>query len=115
MEGFMPYNQILTQRIHTILGERPGFVEKKMFGGVGFILHGNMVCGVLGNDLIVRVGTENYDAALSRAFVRPFMAPGGKPMAGWVLVSLEGVESDQNLHQWVEQGYEFAQSLPGKK
>lgn len=110
----MPYNQQLTQRIRTLLGERPGLVEKKMFGGVGFILHGNMACGVQGDSLIVRVGAQNHNAALSRPFVRPFMPTGDKPMAGWVLVDLEGLESDQELSEWVKQGYEYALSLPAK-
>jgi len=110
----MPYNQNLAQRIRTILGDRPGLIEKKMFGGVGFILHGNMACGVQGDDLIVRVGLENNDSALSRPFVRPFMATGGKPMAGWVLVALIALGTEHDLQQWVDQGYEFARSLPRK-
>ena len=110
----MPYNQYLSQRIQSILGTRPGIVEKKMFGGVGFILHGNMACGVQGDSLIVRVGMENNDSALSRPFVRPFMVTGGKPMAGWVLVAPEGVKTDQELQGWVEQGYSYALSLPRK-
>ena len=110
----MSYNQNLTKRIHTILGERPGLVEKKMFGGVGFILHGNMACGVQGDDLMVRISIENNDTALSQPFVRQFIAPGGKPMAGWVLVSQEGLERDQDLQQWVELGYIYASTLPHK-
>ena len=110
----MPYNQNLAQRIRTILGDRPGLIEKKMFGGVGFILHGNMACGVQGDEMIVRVGVEKNASALSRPFVRPFMAAGGKPMPGWVLVALNALETDIDLKQWVDQGYEFARSLPGK-
>jgi TfoX/Sxy family transcriptional regulator of competence genes len=115
MEVDMPYNQNLSQRIKNILGTRPGIIEKKMFGGVGIILHGNMACGVQGESLIVRVGVENNEAALSKPFVRPFMVTGGKPMAGWVLVALEGLETDQDLQGWVEQGYNYALSLPEKE
>jgi len=111
----MPYNLNLAQRIREILGERSGLIEKKMFGGVGFLIHGNMSCGVLGNDLIVRVGPDHNASALSQAFTRPFLAPGGKPMAGWIFVALEGLQNDQDLQQWVEQGYKFARSLPEKK
>jgi len=111
----MPYNLKLAQQIQNILGERPGLVEKKMFGGVAFLVHGNMACGVVGNDLIVRVGTENYASALSQAYVKPFLTPGGKPMSGWVLVAMQGLETDQELSPWVEQGYQFALSLPEKK
>jgi TfoX/Sxy family transcriptional regulator of competence genes len=110
----MPYDQNLAERIRTALQPHPGIVEKKMFGGVGFILHGNLACGVQGNDLIVRVGAENNDAALSRPFVRPFMAIPGKPMAGWILVSPAGITSDQDLQHWVEFGYEFTSTLPEK-
>jgi TfoX/Sxy family transcriptional regulator of competence genes len=111
----MPYNQKLAERIRTILEDRPGIVEKKMFGGVGFILHGNMACGVQGDDLIAHVGKDNNDKALSQPFVRPFMAPGGKPMAGWVLVALDGLGTDQSLQLWVDMGYEYASSLPKKE
>jgi TfoX/Sxy family transcriptional regulator of competence genes len=111
----MPYNQSLAQRIRTVLGERPGLIEKKMFGGVGFILHGNMACGVQGDDLIVRVGAENNAVALSQLHVRPFLATGGKPMVGWVLVAPQGWEADQDLQRWVEQGYAYALTLPEKK
>src|SRR4030066_150800 len=99
-EVAMTYNQQLAERIRTLLGERPGWIEKKLFGGVGFILNGNMACGVQGDSLIVRVGAENNDSALSQPFVRPFMVTGGKPMAGWVLVAPEGVKTDQELQGW---------------
>ncbi len=111
----MTYNQALAQRIRTTLGERPGLVEKKMFGGVGYILNGNMAVGVLGDDLVARIKTEDYQAALSKPFVKPFMGGRGMPMAGWVLVSVMGLESDEALQQWVEQGYQFALTLPQKK
>ena len=110
----MPYDQKLAERIRTTLKDHPEVVEKKLFGGVGFIQRGNMACGVQGNDLIVRVGAENNDAALSRAFVRPFMVMPGKPMAGWILVAPEGITTDQYLQDWVELGYEYASSLPEK-
>jgi TfoX/Sxy family transcriptional regulator of competence genes len=111
----LTYNQKLAQRIRAILSARPDLIEKKMFGGVGFILHGNMVCGVQGDDMIVRIGVDNNDAALSQPFVRPFMPRVGKPMAGWVLVAPGGIETDQDLQQWVEQGYKFAYALPAKE
>ncbi len=111
----MAYNQALAQRIRAVLGERSWFVEKKMFGGVGFLLNGNMAVGVLGNDLIVRIKTEDYQAALSKPFAKPFMGNRGKPMAGWVTVPVEGLESSESLQQWIEQGYQLAQSLPPKR
>jgi TfoX/Sxy family transcriptional regulator of competence genes len=111
----MPYDHNLAVRIRTALGARPGLVEKKMFGGVGFMLHGNMAVGVQGDDLIVRIGVENNDSTLSRPFVRPFMVMPDKPMAGWILVAPEGIASDQDLQQWVELGYAYASTLPEKK
>ncbi len=111
----MPYDQNLAQRIRAVLKDHPGWVEKKMFGGVGFILHGNLACGVQGNDLIVRVGPENDQAALSQPFVRPFEGVPGRPMAGWVLVAPEGTADDHAFQAWVEMGFTFASSLPAKE
>jgi TfoX/Sxy family transcriptional regulator of competence genes len=110
----MPYDQNLAKRIRTALEVHPGLVEKKMFGGVGFMLRGNMACGVQGDDLIVRVGVENNDAALSQPFVRPFMAMPGKSMAGWILVAPGGIATDQVLQHWVELGFAYASTLPEK-
>ncbi len=110
----MPYNQSLAMRIRTALELHPGFVEKKMFGGVGFMLRGNMACGVQGDDLIVRVGVENNATALSQPFVRPFKVMPGKPMAGWILVAPEGIATNRDLQKWVEQGVEYASTLPEK-
>lgn len=111
----MPYDQILAERVRATLKSYPGCIEKKMFGGVGFILRGNMACGVQGKDLIVRVGAENNDAALSRRFVRPFMGVPGRPMAGWVLVAPEGMTTAEELVYWVGLGYKYASTLPEKK
>ena len=111
----MPYNQLLAQRIRTALDERPGLIEKKMFGGVGFMLRGNMACGVQGDDLIVRVGADQDGAALSQPHVRPFMVTPGKPMKGWVFVAPKGCETDLDLKRWVEQGCAYALTLPEKE
>jgi hypothetical protein len=109
----MPYNQQLAQRIREETKTIPGLQEKKMFGGVGFIIQGNMACGVHGEDLIVRTGTENYQAALNRPHTRPFDMT-GKPMAGWILVDPKGYEKDHDLQYWVQLGVIFAQTLPPK-
>lgn len=79
-------------RILTILEERTGIIEKKMLGGVGYFLHRNKAYDVLGDEFTIRVSINQIESALSRPFVQLFMVPGGKPMTGWVLVSLEGVE-----------------------
>ena len=109
----MAYDEGLAQRIREVLGERPGLVEKKMFGGIGFMLQGNMACGVLKDELIVRVGPERYKEALTKPHTRPFDFT-GRPMKGWVMVTSDGYESDDDLKGWVQQGVDFVLSLPAK-
>lgn len=109
----MAYDEGLAQRIRDVLADLPGLVEKKMFGGVGFMVRGNMACGVNGADLIVRVGPERYENALAIPHTRPFDFT-GRPMKGWVMVSPEGYEADSALESWVQQGVDFTRSLPAK-
>lgn len=109
----MAYDEGLAQRIRDMLGEQPGLVEKKMFGGVGFLLFGNMAGGVHKDALIVRVGPERYDEAMKRPHTRPFDMT-GRPMKGWVMLAANGYEADDDLSSWVQQGIEFALSLPPK-
>ena len=109
----MAYDEGLAERIRDQLRDQSGVVEKEMFGGVGFILQGNMACGVNKDELMVRVGLENYDELLSRPHTRIFDFT-GRPMKGWVIVSPEGYETDDALGAWVNQGVEFALSLPPK-
>lgn len=109
----MPYDNNLADRIRTELIGLPGFSEKKMFGGVGFMLHGNMACGVNGNDMIVRVGPDRHEAALAKPHTRVFDMT-GKPMSGWIIVESGGVEGDSDLQTWIDQGVAFARTLPPK-
>ena len=109
----MAYDEGLAQRIRDVLGERPGLVEKKMFGGVGFMVHGNMACGVHKDALIVRVGLEKHEEAMARPHTKPFDIT-GRPMKGWGMVTSDGYESDEALEDWVRQGLDFALSLPAK-
>jgi TfoX/Sxy family transcriptional regulator of competence genes len=95
------------------LGNQAGLTEKKMFGGVAFMLHGNMAVGISGSDLMVRVGAERHSWALAQDGVRPFDMT-GRPMAGWVLVTAEAIDTEENLQAWVAQGVSFANSLPAK-
>jgi TfoX/Sxy family transcriptional regulator of competence genes len=108
------YDEGLAQRIRDILEpEYPHLVEKKMFGGIAFMLQGNFACGLTKEDFVVRVGKENNTEALAQPHTRP-MDFTGKPMAGWVYVSDEGLESDEELARWVQQGVNYALSLPPK-
>ncbi len=109
----MAYDEGLAQRIREVLGEQPELVEKKMFGGVGFMVRGNMACGVHKDALIVRVGPEGYEEALARPHTRPFDIT-GRPMKGWGMVTSDGYESDEALEDWVQRGLDFALSLPAK-
>ena len=109
----MAYDEALAGRVSSALGDEPGVVEKKMFGGVAFTLSGNMACGIVGDELMVRVGPDNYDDALSRPYARP-MDFTGRPMRGLVFVGRPGFQSDPDLAAWVEYGASFARSLPPK-
>jgi TfoX/Sxy family transcriptional regulator of competence genes len=109
----MVFDQGLTQRIRETIGERPDLVEKKMFGGIGFMLRGNMACGVNKDDLIVRVGPQGYEASLAQPHTRPFDFT-GRPMKGWIMVGRDGYEADEDLEKWVQKGVDFALSLPTK-
>jgi TfoX/Sxy family transcriptional regulator of competence genes len=91
-----------------------GLQEKRLFGGVGFLLSGNMACGVHKDSLIVRIPPEATAATLKRPHTRPFDIT-GRPMQGWILVSGEGCKSPRTLGTWVSQSLEFARSLPPKK
>jgi len=109
----MAFDEGLAERIRMVLGGQPGLVEKKMFGGVGFMLQGNMACGVNKDDLIVRVGPERYEEAVIRPHTKDFDMT-GRPMKGWVVVTPPGYENDEDLESWVGEGVNFALSLPPK-
>lgn len=109
----MAYDEGLAQRVREVLSERQDIGEKKMFGGLSFLLQGNMAVGVIGDDLIVRVGPHDYDEALSHEHARPFDMT-GRAMSGWVVVGPDGIEDDGDLYDWVMRGVGFAGTLPGK-
>jgi hypothetical protein len=109
----MPYDQELAGRVHQHLLGVTGIVEKKMFGGIGFLFHGNMACGVIGKNLIVRSGPGGYEAALAKPHTKPFDYI-GRPMKGWIYVLPEGTSSAADLAAWVQLGLEFTRTLPAK-
>jgi len=108
----MAYNLKLAERIRSELNSMP-FVEKKMFGGVGFLLNGNLACGVNKENLIVRVDPEKHSALLKKPHTKPFDLT-GKPMKGWLVVEADGVKTDRKLNAWVKEGVEFALTLHPK-
>jgi hypothetical protein len=109
----MAFDEGLAHRLREALADQPGLVERKMFGGLAFMLGGNMCCGVVGETLMVRVGPKAYESALERPHARP-MDFTGKPLKGMVYVDPEGFEADEDLARWVETGVAFARSLPAK-
>lgn len=108
----MAYNLKLAERIRSQLDGVP-FVEKKMFGGVGFLLNGNMACGVNKDNLLVRVDPEKHGALLKKPHAKPFDLT-GKPMKGWLLVEADGCKTEKQLSTWIQEGVEFASTLPPK-
>jgi TfoX/Sxy family transcriptional regulator of competence genes len=110
----MAFDESLAARIRAALARKRGVEEKNMFGGVGFLLHGNMLVGVWKDSLIVRLGPENYDDALLEPRVREFDIT-GRAMKGWVLVESEGVEEDDQLKDWIERALKFVKALPAKE
>ena len=109
----MVYSKSLAARIQQALSQQKGIAEKKMFGGVAFMLHGNMLVGVWENSLIARLGPEQGDAALGQPHVAPFDVT-GRPMKGWVMVAPEGIDTDDELRGWIERAVEFVATLPRK-
>ena len=110
----MAYDDELAERVRAILARRRGVSEKKMFGGLSFLVNGHMCCGVVGEDLMVRVGPDAYDDALERKGARP-MDFTGRPMKGMVFVDRSGYARSASLEGWVEQGLAHARSLPPKR
>ena len=109
----MAFNEELALRIRQYLGEQTGVTERKMFGGLCFMVHGNMLGGVMGDEIIVRVGADRYEDALKQPHARE-MDFTGRPMRGFIVVASEGIDSDERLNEWVQQGVQFATSLPPK-
>ena len=109
----MAYDKGLAQRVREILEEEPGFDEKKMFGGLCFLLFGNMVCGIIKEDLIVRVGVDKYAEMLKMPHTRKFDLT-GKPLKGWVMVLPEALDTDEELNDWVQMAVSFVRALPPK-
>jgi TfoX/Sxy family transcriptional regulator of competence genes len=109
----MAYDAGLAKRVLGMVGDQPDLTEKKMFGGIGYLLQGNMACGVHGENLIVRVGPEQYREALAQPGARPFDLT-GRAMTGWVQVGPDGYAAEESLRKWVELGIAFALSLPAK-
>jgi hypothetical protein len=110
----MAYDEELADRVRSALAARRRTTEKKMFGGIAFLLGGRMCCGVLGEDLVLRVGPAGYAAALARPHVRP-MDFTGRPVSGFVYVGPRGVKTGAALTKWLQEAIDHALSLPQRK
>ncbi|HKZ54156.1 MAG TPA: TfoX/Sxy family protein [Anaerolineales bacterium] len=109
----MPYDMALAQRIRTHLQGQEHLTEKEMFGGIGFMINGNVACGVIGKEMMVRVGPEGHAQWLATPHVRPFDMT-GRPAKGWIMVGSGGLQSEGDVRSWVERGVSFGRSLPAK-
>lgn len=110
----MAYDEDLAARMRELLGSEAGITEKKMFGGLSFLVDGKMAVGIVGDDLCVRASADRSAELLARPHARP-MDFTGRPMKGWVYVAPEGLAEDSELRWWLEQGVVHARSLPAKK
>ncbi len=109
----MAFDESLADRIRDVLASRPEVTERKMFGGIAFMLAGNMAVGVIGEDLMVRLDPADAEKALGEPHTRP-MDFTGRPMKNMVYIDAEGTASDEDLAVWVEAGADYAASLPPK-
>jgi len=110
----MAFSEPLAGRIRDALARKEGVEEKKMFGGVGFLLQGNLLVGVWKESLIVRLGPDGYEDALKEPHVKEFDIT-GRPMKGWVLVEPDGVEDDDQLKDWIQRAVKFVGKLLRKE
>jgi TfoX/Sxy family transcriptional regulator of competence genes len=108
------YDEQLAERIRKTLGDEPGLTEKKMFGGLAFLINGNMAVSASGQGgVLLRVDPEETDELLAKPHAQPFEMR-GRSMQGWLRIEAEGVEADPELREWVAHGVSYARSLPSK-
>lgn len=109
----MAASKLLVERVRHLLSRHGGITEKKMFGGVCFLLNGNMLVAVWNDSLIARLGIEQAIIALKEPDVRA-MDLTGRPMKGWIVVEPDGIDSDRRLTHWIDLSTTFARTLPAK-
>ena len=109
----MAYDEGLAFRIEEYLSAYPELETKKMFGGIGWMINGNIVCGVFEDKLISRVGPDEYHNALKMDGIREFDIT-GRPMKGWIMAAETAISEDSGLKVWIDKGLRFGSSLPAK-
>ncbi len=110
----MAFDEKLAERVRRQVRKHSGLSEKKMFGGLAFLLHGNMSCGIHGNELIVRIDPGSTESAPAEPGTRIFDIS-GRPMKGWLLVGAAELKDETALAKWVRRGLDYAASLPKKQ
>ena len=111
----MAFDEALAARVRLCLARRKNVEEKRMFGGTGFLLNGHLLVAVRKDSLLVRLGPEQSAEALREAHVSEFSITGRGTMKGWVVVSLEGVDADDQLKDWIQRAVRFVGTLPAKE
>jgi TfoX/Sxy family transcriptional regulator of competence genes len=109
----MPFDETLAERLRPLLRGKYSVRERKMFGGLAFMVNGYMCCGIVGRDLVVRTGPDGFEQALCQPHARP-MDFTGRPMKGFVYVDPAGYRSDRNLKKWTRCGLDFVLGQPPK-
>jgi TfoX/Sxy family transcriptional regulator of competence genes len=109
----MAFDERLAARVRRALGQRTDFSERRMFGGLAFMVRGHMCCGLVKRDLMVRVGREAFPQAVTRPHARP-MDFTGRPSAQMVYVAPSGVKTDRALGAWIDRGVAYIRSLPAR-
>jgi len=107
------FDERLADRVLTVLADVPELREQQMFGGVAFLVEGHMACGIVGNDLMLRLGQVGADRALDERHTRP-MDFTGRPMSTMVFVEPAGIATDGELARWIDQALAYVRSLPPK-
>jgi TfoX/Sxy family transcriptional regulator of competence genes len=111
----MAYDEDLANRIRELVADEPGLTEKKMFGGLAFLIGGNMsVSASRTGGLLLRIDPDLTDALLAKPHAEPFVMR-GRPMDGWLRVDAEGVKTKRQLERWVQRGVAYARALPAKR
>src|SRR5436309_15771999 len=110
----MAFDEELAERIRSLVRGRSDIAERKMFGGLAFLLRGHMCFGIVETDMMVRVGTDGYQEALAKKHVRP-MDFTGRPLKGMVYVAPAGVRTKRDLRYWIERGIGLSETLPVRR
>lgn len=109
----MAYDGEIADEIRIRIGSHSGLAEREMFGGIAFMINGNMAVGVSGDELMVRVGKDAHEDAVARPGARTFDMS-ARPMRGWIAVAPEGFTSEEMFNAWIDEGVTFADTLPKK-